>query len=425
MDRTFEQWLAWMESCHPAEIELGLQRCRTVLDRLLTTELKCPIITVAGTNGKGSTLAVLESLAKQSDLKPLLYTSPHLLDYRERLKYAGHWLSKQQHTAAFEAVEAARGEIPLTYFEFATLAALKCAELLAPDILLLETGLGGRLDAVNVLAADIAIITTIDFDHQDWLGNDLVSIAREKAGIVHQDKVAIIADPEFPEEIINEIKVVTDSLYIAGDNFHFQDEETQWSWENSSLGPWQFKQLTFPVCNAAAALEAWSLIGIGFDLNESFVQSALSGIDLPCRFDKLHSNPDVILDVAHNPQAIQALVDRLSRQSIAGQTHLVIGMLDDKNVEAGFKLLAEVTNHWYLTDLPSERGRTANSLKQTINDSEISQNKLQCHASPIEAFKAAYDNASCSDRIIVTGSFYTVAPVLEFFQQADHNSDNQ
>ncbi len=425
MDRTFEQWLTWMESCHPVEIELGLQRCRTVLDRLMDSKLDCPIITVAGTNGKGSTLAVLEALARQSRLKPLLYTSPHILDYRERLKYNGHWLTKEQHIAAFEAVESARGDISLTYFEFATLAALKCAEQLSPDVLLLETGLGGRLDAVNVLDADIAIITTVDYDHQDWLGDDLISIAREKAGIVHPGKIAIVADPEFPEDIINEIESKTDFLLIANKNYHYQERKNQWSWQNSSYGPWQFSPLNFPVCNAAAALQAWSLIGFEIELTETLLQRALAGIDLSCRFDRLHSNPDVILDVAHNPQAIRSLVERLQKQSFEGQTHLVTGMLDDKNVEAGFKLLAEVTDHWYLTDLPSNRGRSANSLKQAIKDSEITENKLQCYPSPIEAYKAAYDNASSSDRIIVTGSFYTVAPVLDFFQKADHNSDNQ
>jgi len=424
MHRTFEQWLTWMESCHPAEIELGLKRCRTVLDRLLEGKLNCPIITVAGTNGKGSTLAVLEALAKQANIKPLLFTSPHILDYRERLKYDGHWLTKEQHRAAFEAVETARGDISLTYFEFATLAALKCAEQLSPDILLLETGLGGRLDAVNVLAADIAIITTIDYDHQDWLGDDLISIAREKAGIIHPGKIAIIADPEFPKEIYNEIGSVTDSLLIAGKDFHSQQIQNQWSWHNPLYGPWQFTGLNFPVSNAAAAIQAWSLTAYGRELSASFLQRALANIDLPCRFDTLQSNPEVILDVAHNPQAIRSLVERLQKQSFQGQTHLIIGMLHDKNVEEGFKLLAEVTNHWYLTDLPIERGRTANSLKQAIKDSEISENKLQCYASPIEAYKAAYDNASSSDRIIVTGSFYTVAPVLDYYQKADHTSDN-
>ena len=417
MSKTLKQWLSWMESCHPDEIELGLERCIRVLKRLLTSEFSFPVVTIAGTNGKGSTVAVLEALAKQAKMKPLVFTSPHFLDYRERLKFDGNWLSEQQHINAFEAVESARLNETLTYFEFATLAALKCAEQLQPDILILETGLGGRLDAVNVLAADIAIITTIDYDHQDWLGDDLESIAREKAGIIHNDKIAIIADPAFPESIIKEIELTTEQLYLADKEFKHFDKEDYWSWQNSSYGPWQLSYPTFPSANASAALQAWSLLRNVSELTEDFVEQALSNIALSGRFEIVAREPAVILDVAHNPQAFRVLVSLLSKQQFNGETHLILGMLEDKNAQSCLGTLMPITDRWYLADLQGSRGRSANNLKQLLPDSENDENRLQCYSSVMEAFNAACNNASKDDRIIVTGSFYTVAPVLAFFKQ--------
>ncbi len=421
MQKTFEQWLSWMESCHPEEIELGLGRCQKVLNRLIPKIPDFPVITVAGTNGKGSTIATLEALATNANIKPLVYTSPHLVDYRERLRYAGQWLTKEQHVAAFSAVEAARGPETLTYFEFATLAALKCAELLQPDILLLETGLGGRLDAVNVLPADIAIITTVDYDHQNWLGDDLISIAREKAGIIHPGKIAIIADSDFPTLVLEEINTLTATVYVAGNDYYYRENANSWSWQNNEYGPWQLTTLPFPVSNAAAALHAWCKTSFAKHLTAEVIQQGLAKIELPGRFDVKQHNPDVILDVAHNPQALRFLVDKLKNQPFKGQTHVVLGMLDDKNAMAGLDILNEIVDQWYFSDLESSRGRTANSLKQIINYSEMDKNKLKCYPSPIEAYKAAYDNSTSNDRILVTGSFHTVAPVLNLFQDSNQH----
>ena len=417
MSKTFKQWLTWMESCHPVEIELGLERCHRVLERLLNNNLTIPVITVAGTNGKGSTVAVLEALVKQAGLKPLVYTSPHFIDYKERLKFDGHWLTDAEHVAAFEAVEKARESEQLTYFEFATLAALKMAEQLPIDVLILETGLGGRLDAVNVIKADIAIITTVDYDHQDWLGDDLVSIAREKAGIAHKDKQVIIADPEFPPSIIEEIELRTDHVFIANRDFRHLDANNGWSWENSQLGSWSFDYFTFPFANASAALQAWFLLNANQELTESFAEQAFSKIALSGRFETVAQCPDVILDVAHNPQAFRVMSELLSKQSFNGKTHIILGMLDDKNAKACLTPLLALVDQWYLSDLQGSRGRSANNLKQLLNDSEIDGNQLQCYSSPLEAYKAACLSASKEDRILVTGSFYTVAPVLKLVRE--------
>ncbi|RLA00393.1 MAG: bifunctional folylpolyglutamate synthase/dihydrofolate synthase [Gammaproteobacteria bacterium] len=417
MSKTFEQWLMWMESCHPVEIELGLERCNQVLSRLISKNLPFPIITVAGTNGKGSTVAVLEALALQAGCKPLVFTSPHFIDYRERIRFNGDILSEQQHVDVFEQLEVARQDEPLTYFEFSTLSCFKFAELLEPDLLILETGLGGRLDAVNVVAADIAIITTVDFDHQDWLGDKLEDIAREKAGIIHQDKIAIIADPEFPEIIIDEVRERTDNLYLANQDFYHQDNGQRWSWANKGCAKWEFDYLSFPYANVSAALKAWSLLDDFCELSQGFVRKALSNIKLVGRFEIIATSPMIILDVAHNPQAFRVQSKLLAQQGCSGKTHLVLGMLQDKNISDSMEILNQNADRWYLADLETSRGVSANTLKQQLNYSEFDKNKLQCYPSPVEAYNAAYNNASKDDRILVTGSFYTVSPVLELQQK--------
>ncbi|MCP3674144.1 MAG: bifunctional tetrahydrofolate synthase/dihydrofolate synthase, partial [Gammaproteobacteria bacterium] len=350
-------------------------------------------------------------------LKPLVYTSPHFIDYKERLKFDGHWLTDAEHVAAFEAVENARESEQLTYFEFATLSALKMAELLPIDVLILETGLGGRLDAVNVIKADIAIITTVDYDHQDWLGDDLVSIAREKAGIAHKGKQVIIADPEFPLAIIHEIELRTDQVFIADRDFLHLNVDNGWSWENSQLGPWSFEYLTFPFANASAALQAWFLLRADQELTESYAEQAFSEIALSGRFETVAQSPDVILDVAHNPQAFRAMSELLNNQSFNGKTHIVLGLLEDKNAKACLTPLLALVDQWYLSDLEGTRGRSAINLKQLLNDSDIDENQLQCYSSSLEAYKAACLSASEEDRILVTGSFYTVSPVLKLVRK--------
>jgi len=422
MTKSFEQWLSWMESCHPVEIELGLERSQRTLQQLLTKPLDIPVITIAGTNGKGSTVAVLEALAIEDGKKPLVYTSPHFIDYRERLRFNGDWLTKEQHTEAFQAVETARGSTPLTYFEFATLAAIRCAEQLQPDLLILETGLGGRLDAVNVLAADIAIITTVDFDHQDWLGDDLESIAREKAGIIHKNKIAIIADPTFPKKILNEIKSTTEQLYIAEQEFKHLPQQQGWCWSNANYGPWTFDYLSFPFANVSAAIQAWSLFDSTHKLTEKFLGSALQNIKLSGRFETIATKPDVILDVAHNPQAFRTQLNLLNEQKFTAKTHIILGMLKDKNASDCIRILKETVDYWHIAELDTPRGSSITEMIQLLRHSEIAENKLQCYSSPVEAYNTVLKQASADDRIVITGSFYTVAPVLALFQE--RNQDN-
>lgn len=421
MSKKFTEWLSWMESLNAAEIDLGLGRCRTVFNRLILKPFSCPIITIAGTNGKGSTVAVLESLALEAKLKPLAYTSPHFIDYKERVRFSGDLLTEQQHIDAFQAVEDVRMNEPLTYFEFATLASFKLAEMLQPDLLLLETGLGGRLDAVNIVDADIAIITTVDFDHQQWLGDDLESIAREKAGIVAADKIALIGDPLFPKVIIDEIASKTPHVYLAGRDFKHEQSGQSYLWQNEQYGEWSFKSLNFPFSNVSVALQAWSLMDGFQTLTESFVFQALDNIQLTGRFDTIAVSPELIIDVAHNPQAFRIQSQLLKQKKKSGQTHLIIGMLDDKNIEACLEILKQNIDHWYFCDLPSSRNMSATQLHQVLKDSDIDGNRLKCYSSPIEAYQAANKRSSEEDIILVTGSFYTVAPILVLVREASSN----
>jgi len=209
-------------------------------------------------------------------------------------------------------------------------------------LLILETGLGGRLDAVNTVAADIAIITTVDYDHQDWLGDDLVGIAREKAGIIHKNCIAIIADPDFPASIIDEIRLTTDKLYLADKDFQHLDSGESWSWQNNRYGSWEFQHLTFPFSNASAAIQAWSLLPDTTNLSEEFISLALTKIKLSGRFETIANNPDVIIDVAHNPQAFRVQLEFLEKQHCTGKTHLILGMLTDKNAADCIEVLKPI-----------------------------------------------------------------------------------
>ena len=420
---TYEQWLSWIEQCHSVEIELGLDRCKRVLSNLLESTLDCKVITIAGTNGKGSTVSVLEALAITSGKSVLAYTSPHFLDYRERLRFNGDWLTKQQHVELFESIEKARGCEPLTYFEYATLSAFKAAELLKPDLLILETGLGGRLDAVNAIKADLAIITTVDYDHQDWLGDDLDGIAREKAGIIHADKVAIIADPDFPKVIIDEIAQTTANLHLANRDFEHQDTVDSWNWKNNHHGKWNFDNLSFPHANASAAFHAWTLLYQSSAISETLFQNALNNIQLTARFERFSKNPEVILDVAHNPQAFRTQATLLEKEIIRNKTQsktiYILGMLSDKNTEQSILAIKNQVDIWCLTELETTRGSSVNTLQQILLDLGIAKNKINCFSSPENAFKDACNMAAHDDRIVVTGSFYTVAPILKLLNALD------
>ncbi len=406
MSQSLADWLERISRQHHQEIDLGLARCGDVMRRLNLSDYNQPVITVAGTNGKGSTVAYLDALARSIDMQPLTFTSPHLFDYRERLTYAGQWLSEEQHIEALSAITIAADEIPLTFFEFSTLCAFYWAAKLQPDLLILEVGLGGRLDATNLVAADIAIVTTVDLDHQEYLGNTIVDIAREKLGIVHPSTTLILADDTVPESCVAERK----AKRILRSGSDYQIEERHWvgTQGNTLPLPEQIK----PRCNAAAALCAFELL-LQRSLSVAHVSRANQELRLAGRYQQINDTPLTILDVAHNPQAITHLVKRLESDRHL-QVHILLGMMRDKNMPQAIALLQRIAKHWYFTDLDSPRAASAKQLSDIAVDQGISLHRISCYSSPVEAYHAAMHSLDTKrDVLVVVGSFLTVGPILE------------
>ncbi len=411
---TLNEWLTWLEAGQNARIELGLDRVARVLERMGRQSLHCPIITVAGTNGKGSCVALLEAILSAAGYRVGVYTSPHLLKYNERVRVAGAPATDEALCAAFSRVDNARGDTALTYFEFGTLAAIEHFARTFPDAVILEVGLGGRLDACNVLDADVALVTRIGLDHQDWLGSDRESVAIEKAGIFRAGRPAVCGDPEPPATIETEARRIGATLYQSGSHFHFRMDFPDWNWWCDAG---RHEALPLPglpgvhqAANAAAVLMVLELLADRLPVGRDALHRGLAEAALPGRFQVVAGTPELILDVAHNPQAAQALAELLRRRSCSGQTHVILGMLEDKDTGGFVAELQEVVDHWHLAGLSVSRGLSAQSLGQRLRDAG-------CHPSSesvgvTEAFQCVERSAEPEDRIVACGSFYTVAELL-------------
>jgi dihydrofolate synthase/folylpolyglutamate synthase len=405
MTTSLADWLDYISTNHPADIDLGLDRAGEVFNRLIPGSWQIPTITVAGTNGKGSTVAYLDALARAAEMNVLSFTSPHLIDYRERLQQNGHWLSETLHVQAFQAIATAAGDIPLTYFEFSTLSAFYLAKQLDVDLLILEVGLGGRLDATNLVAADIAIITTIGLDHQEYLGNTIDAIAREKLGIVHPSSRTIIADDTVPEDLISGLKCHEISRYGIDYSCHEQ---------RLVLGKSEFQlpDQIKPVTNSASALVAFSTLAPQLDLH-AVNEKANQLLNLPGRMQQLRTDPVVIADVAHNPQAFNNLVQQLASRGHKSY-QIVLGMLADKQVDESLEILMPYVSHWHLAVLDSPRAMAPEQISSRLEKRGIPLANVSCYASVQEAYDAATSSAYGKQQtLLVTGSFYTVGPVLK------------
>ena len=405
--RTLAQWLEFIERQHPKTIALGLDRVSEVFRRLNVT-LRCPVITVAGTNGKGSTCAMLESILRMGGYRTGLYTSPHLVQYNERVRIAGVEASDELLAASFEAVEAARGDTPLTYFEYGTLGALWIFAHEQVEALVLEVGLGGRLDAVNVVDADCAVLTSVGIDHVDYLGPDRDSIGREKAGIFRAGRPAVVADPQPPASVL----AATANHLLIGRDFGYVDQQSQWSYWGPSgkRGGLAHPALrgAMQLRNASAAMCALDTLRERLPLGMQDIRRGLAEVELPARFQVLPGKPQVILDVAHNPQAAQVLADNLASSGFSPETIAVCGMLRDKDIGGVLKALAPRITRWHLASLQGPRAASAEELAQFV--------KGDCFASPAEAFAAALGRAGENDKIVVFGSFLTVGEVLAWLK---------
>jgi dihydrofolate synthase/folylpolyglutamate synthase len=422
--RTMADWLAWQESLHPKDIELGLERCRAVATRMGLLPVAYTAILVAGTNGKGSTVAMLDGIYRRAGYRVATYTSPHLLRYNERIKVDGVCADDARICAAFERVEQARGDTPLTFFEFGTLAALAIFEAVAPDIAVLEVGMGGRLDAVNIVEADVAVIATLDIDHVEFLGSTREAIAREKAGIMRGGRPAVCSDPDAPASLTECAQTLGAELALLGQAFHFADKGESWTWWS---GPTILEGLPRPALsgsyqlrNASGVLKAVDLLQARHPVSTAVMAEALRTTELRGRFQRvaLAGGIEVVLDVAHNAQAVQTFVATLRTLPAVPRTHVVLGMLGTKDRLSAMTTLAEVADDWQLATVNAVKGATADELKATWQQL-ARRAPATCHASIEAAYRAALAAAKPGERIVAVGSFITVGEVLRLVAPDD------
>jgi len=408
------EWLAYIEHQHVRPIELGLDRVAQVRD-WLGLHFSAPIITVGGTNGKGSTCAMLESILGCAGYRTGLYTSPHLLRYNERVRIAGVEVADEVLANAFARVEAARGAVPLTYFEFGTLAALCIFADAKLDAIILEVGLGGRLDAVNICEPDCTVVTGIALDHMEFLGDTREKIGFEKAGIFRAGRPAICADPQAPQSLLQHAAQIGADLRLIGRDFGFSGDRQQWNWWGRTQ---RRSGLAYPalrganqLLNASGALAALESIAERLPVTMQAVREGLLKLDLPGRFQILPGRPTVVLDVAHNPQAIGVLAENISNMAYAPETYAVIGMLGDKDIDAAVRLIEKRIDHWIAVGLAGPRGISGEDMARHLREIGV-QGDISVAETPRLGFAAARERAEDDDRIIIFGSFLTVADVL-------------
>ena len=415
--QNLQDWLAHCERLHPRTIELGLDRSQAVAARM-GLRFDCPVITVAGTNGKGSTCAMLEAIALQAGWRTGVYTSPHLVDFEERCRIHGEIVRAQDLLPHFERVETARQQISLTYFEFTTLAIMSLMAAAKLDVAILEVGLGGRLDTVNIIDADCAVITSIDLDHMELLGPDRESIGREKAGILRAGRPAIVSDPVPPQSVIDRATEIGADLWLLGRDFNFSGDPLQWSWAGRGR---RYAGLAYPalrganqLVNASGALAALESLRARLPVTAQAVRNGLAMVELPGRFQVVAGQPALVLDVAHNPHAVAALAANLDAMGFYPTTHAVFGVMADKELAPMLRKMGPLVDRWYFTDLGTSRAARAPDLLAQWRAQETRKDvAASTHASPMEALRAAAGAADPADRIVVFGSFYTVGGVLK------------
>ncbi len=412
---TAQQWLAYIEALHPKSIAMGLERVSTVAKQL-NIKPSFPIITVAGTNGKGSTCAMLSQIYTEAGFAVGCYTSPHLLRYNERVRINHQDISDADLCRAFDAIEEARGNVALTYFEMGTLAAMWHFCQAKLDVVILEVGLGGRLDAVNIFEPACSIITTIDLDHMEYLGDTREKIGFEKAGIFRPNVFAICGDEDPPNSLIDYAEQLNTPLKLINRDFSVKKTTNGWQYtekQNDFLLPNLGLHGEFQLNNAACAVCAVQYLTIFLPVKISHIQSALNTVNLVGRFYSISTNPNVIVDVAHNPHAALSLAHNLQAAPCAGSTLAVFAMLADKDINGVIKAVSTHINQWFIADNHSVRGAKAKEL----NDKLIQNNpNTQIHSftDVASALVAACDIATRNDRIIVFGSFYTVADAIDY-----------
>ncbi|WP_018231053.1 bifunctional tetrahydrofolate synthase/dihydrofolate synthase [Thioalkalivibrio thiocyanodenitrificans] len=416
--QTLDEWLAWQETLHSVPIDLGLERVARVAQPLDLLHPACPVVTVAGTNGKGSTVAMLDAIYRAAGYRTGTFTSPHLLRYNERVCVDGVPASDAQLCEAFARVDAARGDDTLSYFEFGTLAALWLFREAGVEVMILEVGLGGRLDAVNIVDPDVAIVTSVGLDHQQWLGDDRERIGAEKAGIFRPGRAAVCGDLAPPASVIGTALRLGACLYLAGRDYTWAPGTSGKDWRWHAPDNRCREDLPLPALpgaiqlnNAATALTAVHLLQARLGVSREAVSRGLRDVRLPGRFQQVGAHPTVILDVAHNPLGAEVLAGTLAQHRVPGDTLAVLAVMADKDLDGVVRALAPRIARWYGAGLPGNaRALPAAELCRRLRG--LGASGVSCHDSVAEAFHTACADAGPGDRVLVFGSFYTVGEVL-------------
>jgi dihydrofolate synthase/folylpolyglutamate synthase len=412
---TLAQWLHWQETLHPRQIDLGLERVSRVASRMGVLQPAPTVITVGGTNGKGSSVAMLEAILRAAGHRVGSFTSPHLLRYNERIRIDGAEIADEHLCTAFQAVDEARVDTTLSYFEFGTLAALRSFCDASLDAVLLEVGMGGRLDAVNVVDPDIAMVTCIGVDHVQWLGNDRESIAREKAGIFRKGRPAISCEVEPPASLIAAAHESGAVWHGLGDQFEYATEGQYWNWRGPATRHAGLPLPALPglhqLANASGVLMTIELLPERLLVSEVAIRKGLGDVVLPGRCQRIPGAVETILDVSHNPHGAARLAGLLGQYPCAGRTHLVLGMLDDKDVGGFVKTLSALVDEWYPAGIDNPRGLSCDALCRRMPGRLLADRIHPC-ADVAAACGLAEARAAPGDRIVVCGSFFTVAAAL-------------
>lgn len=417
-------WLSYLETLHPKTIALGLERVAEVARRL-DIRIACPVFTITGTNGKGSVCAYLDAILRAAGYRVGLYTSPHLLRYNERVRIDGVEATDEALTTAFEAVEQARGDVLLTYFEFGTLAALWMYVRTNLDALVLEVGLGGRLDAVNIIDADVAIISGIGIDHVEYLGGTRETIGAEKAGVLRRGRYGVCADPDPPSTLLARADEIGATLLRIGIDFGYLTDKTQWQFwmrrvaadgnkelmRRSGL-PYPALRGTVQVRNASAALTALELASPRLAVPMQAIREGLINVDWPARFQVLPGRPAIVLDVAHNPQAASILASNLGDMGYFGTTTAVFSILADKDIEGVAGPMVKSIDRWMIAPSNGARGAGVDRIRAGLAAAGVRDSDVADCANVADALSRAMADTGDADRIVVFGSFVTIAAAL-------------
>ena len=417
--QTLADWLCYIEQSHPIhQIELGLGRVQLVADRAALADLPGKAILIGGTNGKGSTAALLEQALLAQGYSVGVYSSPHLLNFNERLRINGTDLPDADWLDAFAFIEQLRGAIALTYFEFTTLVAFRILQQQQVDFCLIEVGLGGRLDATNIITPDVSVITTVDLDHQDWLGNDRETIGAEKAGIFRRQGLAVVGDLAPPQSVLNALAELSCDARIVSQHYQFTEQGAYWQWQGVHQHFNAQPLPAMPVQNAATALAVLEALGLLPDAAQ--LNKVLTGFSMPGRMQRLQQSPAIIVDVAHNPQSARYLAQQLAKLKPQYRTVIAFaGMLKDKDISQTLQPLTSLFDQWHLVSLAGARGASAQLLAEKLAkcDSPPVTEQLELHDDIAQAYASVCQSLQSDELLVVFGSFFTVSAVLAGHQE--------